>query len=153
MKDVMKNTSYGKAALKKFGAVPEGFEIFSAGWIEEKPEHWKTMRVSGAQFVGRKRIPRTTMTTIVTVEEKQADETGRILYSPSMPGNKTGQALPYFFDLVLALRVERDGEGVTQRALMCDTDGIWQAKDRSGKLNAWESPDMGEIIKKIGGVK
>ena len=84
--------------------------------------------------------------------EKQADETGRILYSPSMPGNKTGQALPYFFDLVLALRVERDGEGATQRALMCDTDGIWQAKDRSGKLNAWESPDMGDIIKKIGGV-
>jgi phage nucleotide-binding protein len=31
--------------------------------------------------------------------EKAQDETGKILYSPSMPGNKTGQALPYFFDL------------------------------------------------------
>jgi len=37
------------------------------------------------------------------------------------------------------------------RALMCASDGIWQAKDRSGKLEAWESPDLGEIIKKIGG--
>ncbi len=76
---------------------------------------------------------------------------GRILYSPSMPGNKTGQQLPYFFDEVLALRVEKDSDGVTQRALMCDADGIWTAKDRSGKLAPWESPDLGMIISKIGG--
>lgn len=85
--------------------------------------------------------------------EKATDETGKILYSPAMPGNKTGQSLPYFFDQVMALRVERDSEGVTQRALMCDTDGLWQAKDRSGKLSAWEAPDLGAIIEKIGGRK
>jgi phage nucleotide-binding protein len=82
--------------------------------------------------------------------EKSTDETGRILYAPSMPGNKTGQSLPYFFDEVLALRVEKDGEGVTQRALMCDSDGLWLAKDRSGKLEAWEAPDLSAIIAKIG---
>jgi phage nucleotide-binding protein len=83
--------------------------------------------------------------------EKTQDEMGRVLYAPSMPGNKTGQALPYFFDEVLALRVEKDGEGATQRALMCDSDGLWLAKDRSGKLDAWETPDLGAIIAKIGG--
>ncbi|CAB4139959.1 phage_P_loop, phage nucleotide-binding protein [uncultured Caudovirales phage] len=83
--------------------------------------------------------------------EKSQDEMGRILYAPSMPGNKTGQSLPYFFDEVLALRVERDGDGNTQRALMCDSDGLWLAKDRSGKLDAWEAPDLGAIINKIGG--
>ena len=83
--------------------------------------------------------------------EKATDETGRILYAPSMPGNKTGQQLPYFFDMVLALRVEKDAEGNAQRALMCDSDGIWQAKDRSGKLDTWEAPDLGAIINKIGG--
>jgi phage nucleotide-binding protein len=83
--------------------------------------------------------------------EKATDESGRILYAPSMPGNKTGQALPYFFDEVLALRVEKDAEGLAQRALMCDSDGIWQAKDRSGKLDTWEAPDLGAIIAKIGG--
>ena len=83
--------------------------------------------------------------------EKTQDEMGRVLYAPSMPGNKTGQSLPYFFDEVLALRVEKDAEGNTQRALMCDTDGLWLAKDRSGKLGAWEAPDLGEIIAKIGG--
>lgn len=82
--------------------------------------------------------------------EKSQDQEGRILYSPSMPGNKTGQSLPYFFDEVLALRVEKDAEGNTQRALMCDSDGLWQAKDRSGKLDPWEAPDLGDLIKKIG---
>jgi phage nucleotide-binding protein len=83
--------------------------------------------------------------------EKTQDEMGRVLYSPSMPGNKTGQALPYFFDEVLALRVEKDGDGNTQRALMCDSDGLWLAKDRSGKLDAWEAPDLSAVIAKIGG--
>jgi len=84
--------------------------------------------------------------------EKTQDEMGRVLYAPSMPGNKTGQSLPYFFDEVLALRVEKDAEGNTRRALMTDGDGLWLAKDRSGKLEVWEDADLGEIIKKIGGV-
>jgi len=85
--------------------------------------------------------------------EKTQDEMGRILYAPSMPGNKTGQSLPYFFDEVLALRVERDAEGNHHRALMCDSDGLWLAKDRSGKLAGWEAPDLGAIINKISGVQ
>ena len=83
--------------------------------------------------------------------EKSTDEAGRVLYAPSMPGSKVGQSLPYFFDEVLALRVEKDAEGVTQRALMCDSDGLWQAKSRSGKLDLWEAPDLGAIISKIRG--
>lgn len=85
--------------------------------------------------------------------EKATDEQGRILYAPSMPGNKTGQSLPYFFDEVFALRVEKDAEGNAVRALMTTTDGLWSAKDRSGVLDAWEAPDLGAIVRKIGGVK
>lgn len=83
--------------------------------------------------------------------EKSQDEHGKIMYAPSAPGNKIGQALPYFFDEVLALRVEKDSEGIIQRALMCESDGLWAAKDRSGKLEAWEPPNLGDLIKKIGG--
>ena len=85
--------------------------------------------------------------------EKSQDEMGKMLYNPGMPGKSLTQGLPYFFDEVLALRVERDAEGVTQRALMCDSDGLWLAKDRSGKLEAWEAPDLGGIITKIQGGK
>jgi hypothetical protein len=52
--------------------------------------------------------------------EKSQDEMGKLLYNPGMPGKSLTQGLPYFFDEVLALRVERDTEGTTQRALMCD---------------------------------
>lgn len=83
--------------------------------------------------------------------EKSQDETGRMLYQPSMPGAKISQQLPYLVDLVMALRTEKDTEGTIQRALMCQTDGTWQAKDRSGKLAAWEAPDLSAIIAKIGG--
>lgn len=83
--------------------------------------------------------------------EKAQDETGRILYAPSMPGNKLAQMLPYHFDELLALRVEKDAEGVPQRALMCASDGLWSAKDRSGRLDAWEPADLGAVIGKIMG--
>lgn len=83
--------------------------------------------------------------------EKAQDEMGRMLYSPSMPGKTLSQQLPYFFDFVFPLRVERDAEGNTQRALMTDGDGLWLAKSRSHKLESWEAPDLGAIINKIGG--
>lgn len=84
--------------------------------------------------------------------EKSQDEMGKLLYNPAMVGKSLTQALPYFFDEVLALRVERDNEGKPQRALMCDSDGVWLAKDRSGKLNQWEPADLGAIINKIRGI-
>lgn len=83
--------------------------------------------------------------------DKSADEMGKISYAPSMPGKTLTQGLPYFFDLVLALRLERDADGNVQRALQCRDDGSWLAKDRSGKLEQWEAPDLGAIIRKIGG--
>ena len=85
--------------------------------------------------------------------EKTKDEMERILYAPSMPGNKIGQALPYFFDEVFALRVEKDADGNNQRAMLTDSDGLWEAKDRSGKLERWEMPHLGNVIKKIIGEK
>jgi hypothetical protein len=81
--------------------------------------------------------------------EKATDEMGRVMYSPSMPGQKMGQSLPYYFDFVFAMRVEKDSEGQPMRALMVESDGLWQAKQRGGKLSAWESPDLGAIIRKV----
>lgn len=81
--------------------------------------------------------------------EKMADSTGSLLFSASVPGNKTAQSLPYFFDEVFALRMSTNEEGKTDRMLQCSPDGLWSAKDRSGALNKWEVPDLGKIINKI----
>lgn len=79
--------------------------------------------------------------------DKGQDELGRITYSPGMPGQKLSQSLPYFVDEVLALRVTTTGE----RELLCQPDSLWLAKDRSGRLDRLEPPDLGALIKKIRG--
>jgi AAA domain len=82
--------------------------------------------------------------------EKQKDEmTGAVMFSPAMPGQRLGQALPYLTDEVFALRLEKDPEGNLQRWLQTQPDFQWQAKDRSAALDLYEPPNMGAIIKKI----
>ena len=77
-------------------------------------------------------------------------QTGIVLNGPSMPGTKLGPALPYHFDEVFHLDIGRDQ--ATQkdyRFLRTQPDFQNDAKDRSGKLDAIEYPDLGNIIRKI----
>ena len=85
--------------------------------------------------------------------DKTQDDQGLIMYSPAMPGKTLTQDMPFFFDEVLALRIAKDKDENSRRALMCQSDGMWTAKDRSGKLSAWEEADLGAIISKINGGK
>ena len=55
-KDVFADQSYGKAALKRMGDVPEIFRLFEAGWLEQKPP-FRTMEVKGAEFRAAKTGP------------------------------------------------------------------------------------------------
>jgi hypothetical protein len=84
-------------------------------------------------------------------QERVQDEGGRLLYSPSMPGQKLGQSLPYFFDEVFAYRVEKNAEGETVRVLQTSKDATHEAKDRSGTLDQFEPPNMALIRAKIFG--
>jgi hypothetical protein len=88
---------------------------------------------------------------LIAKRDKGADELGRITYSPGMPGQKLPQSLPYYFDEVLALRIEKNAEGVLRRELLSQPDSLWLAKDRSGRLDRLEPPDLGAMIKKIRG--
>ena len=83
--------------------------------------------------------------------EKSTTDADALLYCPSMPGKSLTQALPYFFDEVLALRLIQDDEGNVRRVLQCHGDLTYQAKDRSGKLDHYEPADLGAIIRKIAG--
>ena len=82
-------------------------------------------------------------------QERIQDENNRLLFGPSMPGQKLAQQLPYLFDEIFAYQIVKDQNGVPQRILLTQPDGISQAKDRSGKLDMWEEPDLGKIINKI----
>lgn len=83
-------------------------------------------------------------------QERIKDEiTGGFIYAPSMPGTKLGASLPYFFDLVFCLQVWKDEQGQLKRALQCQRDNQYEAKDRSGKLNYIEDADLSKIWEKI----
>ena len=75
-------------------------------------------------------------------------------YFPSVPGNKLTQKLPYLFDEVLYLGVKTDpSTNQSFRFIQTQPDFQVAAKDRSGKLNFTEPPNLGLIINKIIGVQ
>ena len=79
----------------------------------------------------------------------QKDEATQITkYAPDMPGNKLGQAMPYFPDIVLAMRLGKNPDGSTFRYLQTQPDLQYDAKDRSGSLALMEYPHLGAIIDK-----
>ena len=83
-------------------------------------------------------------------QERAKDEnSGAMLYFPSMPGNNLKQGISYFFDEVFALRIEQDDEGSPVRWLQTNRDFNYEAKDRSGALAMFEPPNLGAIAAKI----
>lgn len=81
--------------------------------------------------------------------ESYQDDTGVVRYQPALPGKKLGQALPYFFDEVFFLRVEKDTEGNSVRYLQTVPDIKYHAKDRSGRLAERELASLAHIQAKI----
>lgn len=84
-------------------------------------------------------------------ERAKDEQSGAMLYYPSLPGNSLKQGVGYFFDEVFALRVERDPDNNPYRVLQTARDLNYEAKDRSGALDMFEPPDLAHIHAKITG--
>lgn len=81
------------------------------------------------------------------LQKSDKDDVGRMYHLPKLVGSVKEDAMA-FMDFVFALRViEKDGEKV--RVLQTSEGDGYQAKDRSGVLNALEKPDLGLIIDKV----
>lgn len=70
-------------------------------------------------------------------------------YGPSMPGSRLGVEIPYLFDEVFRLGVGKTQEGTDYRFIQTKPDLQYEAKDRSGALDPYEQPHIGNIINKI----
>lgn len=83
-------------------------------------------------------------------QDSVQDEVSKITsYGPAMPGRQLSRELPYMFDEVLRLGIGQTQDGTTYRFLQCKADLQYEAKDRSGVLDAVEPPDLGLLFKKI----
>lgn len=83
------------------------------------------------------------------MEPLKDEASGLVKYGPSMPGSKLGNNLPYFFDEVFRIGVNRDQQGNPYTFLQTQADIQYVAKDRSGALAAMEPPDLNHVISKI----
>lgn len=86
---------------------------------------------------------------VMTCKQERIDDEGRLVRAPMLPGKQLSQGIAYMFDLVFALRVERDEEGATTRALQTQPVNGYAAKDRSGALELFEEPNLAHIVGKI----
>lgn len=85
------------------------------------------------------------------MEPSKDELTGVVKYGPMMPGKKLGPALPYFFDEVFRLGVNKTTQGQEYRFLQTQPDIQFDAKDRSGALASIEPPHLGQVFAKIKG--
>lgn len=85
-------------------------------------------------------------------QETFKNDAGVMFTQPMMPGNKLGQAMPYFPDELFQLCSATTATGIDYTYLRTKPDFANEAKDRSGALDAVEEPHLGKIISKILGV-
>jgi hypothetical protein len=83
------------------------------------------------------------------MEPSKDEISGVTKYGPSVPGSKLGPSLPYFFDEVFRLGVNKDQAGQQYRFLQTQPDLQYEAKDRSGMLAPLEYPHLGAVFSKV----
>ena len=97
---------------------------------------------------------------MVGILERVTDEFGRVSWQPQMEGGKAGRELPGIVDQVVSMALfSRDAQGAlvhdpergTERRLVCRTANAFglPAKDRSGRLDETEPPDLSALLRKI----
>ena len=95
----------------------------------------------------------------VGVLEKVTDEFNAVTWQPQMEGTKAGRELPGIVDQVISMHLfARDAEGdylldekAAERRLVCRAGNPYglPAKDRCGRLDMTEPPDLGALLAKI----
>ncbi|SHF45260.1 AAA domain-containing protein [Ruegeria intermedia] len=103
------------------------------GWLT----HLQHTRAKNVIFVG--------------ILDEKLDDFNRKQFVPQIEGSKTGLELPGIVDEVLTLTSLPDAQGELRRVFVCQTQNPWgyPAKDRSGRLEMLEPPDLGRLIDKI----
>lgn len=95
----------------------------------------------------------------VGILEKITDEFNRTIWQPQMEGGKAARELPGIVDQVISMSLfaadednwRHDPERADIRRLVCRAGNPFglPAKDRSGRLDITEAPDLGALLAKI----
>jgi hypothetical protein len=87
----------------------------------------------------------------VAVLEKNTDELNISTWQPQIEGAKTGRELPAILDEIITMQWIDFGNRKPVRCFVCTNPNPWgyPAKDRSGRLEQLEPPNLGALIEKL----
>jgi hypothetical protein len=87
----------------------------------------------------------------VGILENLKDEFNTNHWQLQIDGSKTGKELPGIVDEILTMNFVDFGDGQMVRAFICTQPNAWgyPAKDRSGRLEQIEEPNLGKILEKL----
>jgi AAA domain len=89
---------------------------------------------------------------LVAILEKVVDEFNRTEFAIQMEGSKTARELPGIVDEIITMNwIDFGDSKPVERAFVCTQPNPWgwPAKDRSGRLDQIEEPDLGKLINKL----
>lgn len=86
----------------------------------------------------------------VAILEEKTDDFNRRFYQLQLEGSKTALELPGVLDEVVTLAILKADDGTNYRGFVTRADNPfgYPSKDRSGRLDAIEEPDLGKLIAK-----
>jgi hypothetical protein len=88
----------------------------------------------------------------VGILERVIDEFNRGEWQLQAEGSKTSRELPGIVDQILTFQFLDFGDGKPpMRGFVCTSPNAWAypAKDRSGRLDQIEHPDLGKLLSKL----
>jgi GTPase SAR1 family protein len=87
----------------------------------------------------------------VCVLERHVDDSNIATWQPQIEGGKTGRELPAIVDEIITMQWIDFGDRKPVRAFVCTNPNRWgyPAKDRSGRLEQLEPPNLGRLIEKL----
>ena len=89
----------------------------------------------------------------VAVLERNVDDLNVPTWQAQIEGSKTGRELPAIVDEIITMQWVDFGDRKPMRAFVCTNPNPWgyPAKDRSGRLEQLEPPNLGALIEKLTG--
>jgi hypothetical protein len=87
----------------------------------------------------------------VAVLERNVDDFNIATWQPQIEGGKTGRELPAIVDQIITMNWIDFGDGKPMRGFVCTSPNFagYPAKDRSGRLEQLEPPNLGALIEKL----
>ena len=82
---------------------------------------------------------------VFTAKQGYVQDNSALKFGPMLPGQMYTQNFPYLMDIVMCMRATKEGT----RYLQTQPDLQYLAKDRSGKLDKAEQPNLTEIFNKV----